>query len=103
MFLLGLVLLAVGTTILAVHVTEERGCDHRMIHGGVEDTLLFLVHRFNVNAAKFFVPLVLGLRIYAVKIPARKFGGKVFGGILTTYGRDAHLYKNLLLLRRVEF
>ena len=73
-----------------------------MIHGGVEDALLLLVHGLDVDGAETLIPLGLSFSIYTVEIPVGKLSGEVSLSILVAHGRDTHLGEHLLVLCRIE-
>ena len=86
----------VHTTVFAIHITISRRSNHRVIMGGIENTLIGFILTFHNHLLQLLVPTVCTSLHYLVEIPMCQFGLHVHGCILTTYGRKGNL--NLYLL-----
>ena len=85
--------LAVGTAVLAAHVTEHRRCHHRVEQGGIEHRFVILVARRDVDFAQLGVPSLVGRSHDIVEFPPGILAHQVADGVLDAYRRHAGLDK----------
>ena len=97
-----MMVLTISTAILTIDVAIESRSYHQVIHGGVEDALLLLVHGLDVDGAETLIPLGLSFSIYTVEIPVGKLSGEVSLSILVAHGRDTYLSEYLLVFCCIE-
>ena len=84
--------------ILAIDILQDVGVYLQMIHGRIEDRLLFVSPTCDTYLRECLVPAVAGCCPDLVEVEGRLFGLEVLPCILDAYKRDGHLHLHLLTL-----
>ena len=88
--------LAIGATVVAIDIGEDRGRRHGVVEGGVEDAALREVGGLDGDPAQRLVPRLVGEGHLVAEVPSGQLGLAVGLGVVDADGRQSDLHQERL-------
>ena len=88
--------LAIGATVVAIDIGEDRGRRHGVVEGGVEDASLREVGGLDGDPGQRLVPRLVGEGHLVAEVPSGQLGLAVGLGVVDADGRQSDLHQERL-------